>query len=429
MTQRPVVSIGVPAYNGARHITEALESALAQDYTPLEVIVVDDASTDDTERICRRFAAADPRMRYIRNGRNRGAVANFRHVLAMARGTYFTWLAQDDVLIARQYVSTLVDYLERTPDVVACTSEFYALDHEFPGSRTPMNLPGIDHDIPWREARQELFRWPQSDAYLAIYAMYRRDALLRVPIVTRRYRGRPCSAWWEMPVLTALSGQGRIVAISGCPRGKRSSSSSDGWRTYLTTSPFDLFILGMWTKLGLIRSAGRLPVPVQQRIGLLQLTLQNMFRANLQRPYDISVVTDLRRKELMVLQRVTEERSQLIESLRAAIHARREILYRHDRRITGHEVTAPEVISPVDAAPMLAGTPLLQTLDRFDATRGSLLSFFRPSPDWLVALCEELNDEIAKRRQICDAQLEQISRLHDEADSLLREMTEGIPAT
>src|SRR4051812_30904249 len=80
-TQRPLISIGVPAYNGARHIAEALESALAQDYTPLEVIVVDDASTDDTETICRRFAAADRRIRYVRNGRNLGAVANFRCVL------------------------------------------------------------------------------------------------------------------------------------------------------------------------------------------------------------------------------------------------------------------------------------------------------------------------------------------------------------
>jgi glycosyltransferase involved in cell wall biosynthesis len=66
----PLVSIGVPAYNGAQHLAEALESARSQDYPNLEIIIVDDASTDKTEAICRRFAAIDPRIRYIRSPRN-----------------------------------------------------------------------------------------------------------------------------------------------------------------------------------------------------------------------------------------------------------------------------------------------------------------------------------------------------------------------
>src|SRR4051812_17831067 len=104
--ERPLVSIGIPAYNGAAYLVEALESALAQSYAPIEVIVSDDGSTDDTGAICDQFAAADRRVRYLRARTNLGAVANFRRVLDEAKGTYFTWLAQDDVLSDRQYIST-----------------------------------------------------------------------------------------------------------------------------------------------------------------------------------------------------------------------------------------------------------------------------------------------------------------------------------
>jgi len=56
---RPLVSIGIPVYNGAAHLAEALESSLAQDYAPLGVIVVDNASTDKTAEIACRFTTAD----------------------------------------------------------------------------------------------------------------------------------------------------------------------------------------------------------------------------------------------------------------------------------------------------------------------------------------------------------------------------------
>jgi len=93
----PQVSIGMPVYNGAKFIHEALDSLLAQTFTDFELIISDNASTDETEAICREYAAKDSRIRYVRQSTNLGAVANFQFVLDEAVGEYFMWAAADDV--------------------------------------------------------------------------------------------------------------------------------------------------------------------------------------------------------------------------------------------------------------------------------------------------------------------------------------------
>ncbi|WNC86000.1 glycosyltransferase family 2 protein [Thermosynechococcus sp. QKsg1] len=89
------LSIGMPVYNGAKFIREALDSLLAQTFTDFELIISDNASTDETEAICREYAAKDKRIRYVRQAQNLGAAANFKYVLDEARGEYFMWAAAD----------------------------------------------------------------------------------------------------------------------------------------------------------------------------------------------------------------------------------------------------------------------------------------------------------------------------------------------
>lgn len=94
---QPQISIGMPVYNGAKFIREAIDSLLAQTFTDFELIISDNASTDETEAICREYAAKDKRIRYIRQSQNLGALANFKFVLDEAVGEYFMWAAADDV--------------------------------------------------------------------------------------------------------------------------------------------------------------------------------------------------------------------------------------------------------------------------------------------------------------------------------------------
>jgi glycosyltransferase involved in cell wall biosynthesis len=95
--ESPLVSIGMPVFDGERFVGEALESLLAQDYPHFELIVSDNASQDRTEEICREYQQRDRRIRYIRQQENRGSPWNFAFVARESRGDYFLWAAHDDL--------------------------------------------------------------------------------------------------------------------------------------------------------------------------------------------------------------------------------------------------------------------------------------------------------------------------------------------
>lgn len=95
--KRPLVSLGIPVYNGERFINQALDALLAQTYDHLELVISDNASTDRTGEICQGYAANDPRIKYFRSPINNGVYANYRRVVALATGEYFMWAAADDL--------------------------------------------------------------------------------------------------------------------------------------------------------------------------------------------------------------------------------------------------------------------------------------------------------------------------------------------
>jgi glycosyltransferase involved in cell wall biosynthesis len=95
----PPVAVGMPVYNGAKHIALTIDSILAQTYADFELIISDNASTDGTEEICRDYAARDSRIHYIRNAENLGASRNYNKVFEVSSGgKYLRWAAHDDLL-------------------------------------------------------------------------------------------------------------------------------------------------------------------------------------------------------------------------------------------------------------------------------------------------------------------------------------------
>lgn len=103
----PLVSIGIPTFTRASSLRRAIESAQAQTYPNLEIVVSDNGSTDDTEQICRALCSNDVRIRYFRQDANMGPTDNFLFVLRQARGLFFMWLADDDWVDA-DYVAKCV---------------------------------------------------------------------------------------------------------------------------------------------------------------------------------------------------------------------------------------------------------------------------------------------------------------------------------
>lgn len=96
MSSKPIVSIGLPVYNGAEFLGYALQSLLEQSFKDIEIIVGDNASTDATELVVKEFCDKCPKIRYFRHEKNMGAVANFKFLLKQATGEYFMWAAFDD---------------------------------------------------------------------------------------------------------------------------------------------------------------------------------------------------------------------------------------------------------------------------------------------------------------------------------------------
>lgn len=93
----PLVSIALCTYNGERFLVQQLDSILAQDYEHLEIIAVDDASSDGTWDILQDYSAREPRMRVIRNESNLGHLRNFERALAHCSGDYIAPADQDDI--------------------------------------------------------------------------------------------------------------------------------------------------------------------------------------------------------------------------------------------------------------------------------------------------------------------------------------------
>jgi glycosyltransferase involved in cell wall biosynthesis len=121
------VSIGLPVRNGEPYLSGAIDALLAQTHSDFELIICDNASTDQTEAICRAYVERDSRVRYYRNRENIGIIANFNRTVSLARGTYFRWASSDD-LSAPTFVERCLEVMESDPSVVLCHPRTMIID-------------------------------------------------------------------------------------------------------------------------------------------------------------------------------------------------------------------------------------------------------------------------------------------------------------
>jgi glycosyltransferase involved in cell wall biosynthesis len=119
MNKPPLVSIGVPVYNGQQFLSQTLDCLLAQTYAHLELIICDNCSADRTQEIGLAYAEKDPRVRYYRNTTNIGVDRNFNLAFSLSRGEYFKWASADEVC-APELVERCAQVLDAKPNVVLC---------------------------------------------------------------------------------------------------------------------------------------------------------------------------------------------------------------------------------------------------------------------------------------------------------------------
>ncbi len=172
------VSIGMPVYNGDRYLEEALTSILEQTVEDFELIICDNASTDRTEEICRRFARSDGRIRYSRSPENIGAARNFNRAVMLARGEYFKWAAHDD-LCAPAFLDRCLGELDRDPEVVIAYPRAVVI-----GANAETIKPydiDLRADVPSPSKRFQSIL--EGHKCFEIFGVIRRDILLKTPLI------------------------------------------------------------------------------------------------------------------------------------------------------------------------------------------------------------------------------------------------------
>lgn len=172
----PRVSIGLPVFNAGRYLRGALDSLLAQDYTDFELLISDNASTDNTAQICREYAAKDGRIRHFRNNANEGAVKNFNRVFELSSGEYFMWAAHDD-LWAPTYVSECVAALDGNLAAVCACTHVVLTDEK--GELIPRYDGHLNFDSTGLRRRKRVRLLLSRMGWFAIYGLIRSEVLKR----------------------------------------------------------------------------------------------------------------------------------------------------------------------------------------------------------------------------------------------------------
>lgn len=143
----PLVTIGLPVYNGEEFVARSVRSVLDQEFTDLELVVSDNGSTDATIEIIEREAAGDPRVVILRNESNQGAAWNYNNTFDNARGKYFRWHADDD-WFEPSLIGKLVDALDKDPDAVVAHSWTRFVDDDGSTTREFTDDLGVDSPDP-----------------------------------------------------------------------------------------------------------------------------------------------------------------------------------------------------------------------------------------------------------------------------------------
>jgi glycosyltransferase involved in cell wall biosynthesis len=263
---QPLVSAGMPVYNGAKFLRSSLEALLAQDYPNIEIVISDNASEDETEAICRDYASRDPRIRYYRNAENLGAARNFNRVFRQAQGEFFFWAACDDFWkpsFIRQCVALLLEH----PEASLCHVQSQQMTCEGKPFGAPfLHYVNADADVRvrWKRILADL------DWHIAVYGMGRTACM--------KHSGLMRSVWGSDQLFVAeMALYGTIVQVPEqlwWHRRPEHISADDAYRLVMQKlDPTHPAIRRHWTQLGMhrnyVRIVRRARLPLRIRIQLV----------------------------------------------------------------------------------------------------------------------------------------------------------------
>ena len=210
-TEFPLVSIGMPIFNGIDYINMALENLLSQTYQNFELIISDNCSTDSSYEICQLAAFKDKRIRLFRQSHNTGPLNNFEFVVRQAQGKYYMWAAHDDIWDLNWLSIAVAGFNNRA---VMVTSEITGIND----ANVQISIPLKFEFIEWRIFRlTKYFLLPESHGKAnIIYSLFRTD-------IAKSYKfpGLDGFHGFDMHFVFFMLGKGECVFVEGKAMYKR----------------------------------------------------------------------------------------------------------------------------------------------------------------------------------------------------------------
>jgi glycosyltransferase involved in cell wall biosynthesis len=139
ISSTPLVTIGIPVFNGEQTISKLINSIQNQTFKNFLLIISDNASTDSTQKICQDFANNDSRIKYVRQKQNQGMIKNWNFVLELANTKYFAWIEADDYYHS-EFLEKNINILESNENFVGSIGNTVYFD--FP-DKTPQAIHSI----------------------------------------------------------------------------------------------------------------------------------------------------------------------------------------------------------------------------------------------------------------------------------------------
>jgi glycosyltransferase involved in cell wall biosynthesis len=183
LKNNPLVSVCLMTYDRAPYLRGVIDSWLSQTYSNFELVISDDASSDETPKICEEYVQRDKRVRYFRNEKNLNAPGCFKAAFGRARGKYFIW-ASDDDLWDKRFLEDCLGVFEKDPELIMVFADMVDVDRSGNVLKhlDPAKYMPLARDLYARLKEFILFYLTEDGKVQLIYGLWKKEAVLNEPM-------------------------------------------------------------------------------------------------------------------------------------------------------------------------------------------------------------------------------------------------------
>lgn len=200
---KPKVSLGIPLYNESEFLEETIISLLNQSFKDIEIIAIDNHSSDDSFKILEKYSEKDKRLKIYKNKANIGQSENFNLVFEKSEGEYFSWIGAHDKY-EKNYVEKLVNKFKKNQNISVAFSNVSNIDKKG-------NYINLEKDIGFElKNKSSLFRLLELPRVIKgsgdiVMGMYKKDLLRKTTLFPKGIM------WPDVFLIYQLSKLGKIV--------------------------------------------------------------------------------------------------------------------------------------------------------------------------------------------------------------------------